>query len=394
MALQKKGVCRRFASIFVNCAPNHSRMFRLFLLILLLGVSGCRTARGPMALPSPEGISSGMLAPERLVASFPDVNQILSGTGRSTPIPLPSPISAPPRLREDPPAQLHYGDSWNTRDFRTGPRWTPADTVVLHLLSDQERYHLPAGKPISEFGPRGRSRHTGLDLKMDLGDSLFASFDGKVRFAGTYSGYGKAVLIRCYNGLELVYAHLSALSVEVNQTVNAGDLIGRAGRTGRATTVHLHLETRYKGEPFNPRLVFNHAQGMLRSATLILTPSSFKQYGNRLPDNELSFALQSELISRRVTGRSLSILSSEPESRIASQPAIQPQLAATGLEKPQESRAVPASQQGNSVIHTVQKGDTLYALARRYGTSIHAICSRNGITEKSVLRLGQKLQIL
>ncbi len=393
MALQKKGVRRRFASIFVNCAPNHSCMFRLFLLILLLGVSGCRTARGPVALPLSEGITSGMIAPERLVASFPDVNQIMLGVERSTPIPLPSPIAAPPRLREDPPAQFYYGDSWNNRDFRTGPRWNPTDTVVLHLLSDQERYHLPVGKPISEFGPRGRSKHTGLDLKMDLGDSLFASFDGKVRFAGTYSGYGKAVLIRCYNGLELVYAHLSDISVAVNQAVTAGDLIGRAGRTGRATTVHLHLETRYKGEPFNPRLVFNHAQGMLRTATLILTPSSFKQNGNRLPDNELSFALQSELISRRVTGPSPSILTSGPEMRMASQPHIQPQLVATELVTPQQTQAMTVAM-GNSVIHTVQKGDTLYALARRYGTSIHAICSRNGITDKSVLRLGQKLQIL
>ena len=394
MSLQKKGVSRGFASIFVNCAPNLCCMFRFILFFLLLGVSGCRTARGPMALSSSEGTASAMITPERVEAGFPDVSQILSGVERAKPIPLPSPISAPPRAREGRPAQIHYGDSWNNRAFRTGPRWIPSDTVALYLLADEERYHLPAGKPISEFGPRGRSRHTGLDLKMNLGDSLFASFDGMVRFAGTYSGYGKAVLIRCYNGLELVYAHLSSIGVKVDQVVRAGELIGRAGRTGRATTVHLHLETRFKGEPFNPRLVFNHAQGMLRSAVLVLTPSSFKLNGNRIPDGELSFAMQSELISRRVTGSSFSVLPSEPEVRIALQPDRQPQPAETLQVNPKPTDNKQDTSQPDALVHTVQKGDTLYALARRYGTSIHAICSRNGITEKSVLRLGQKLQIL
>ena len=320
-----------------------------------------------------------MLAPERPVAGFPDIEQFLSNTQRVRPL-TPHPVlPSPARLKEDPPALSIYGSLWDNRNFRIGPRWVPSDTVVLYLLADEERYYLPAGKPISEFGPRGRSRHAGLDLKMNLNDSIYASFDGKVRFAGIYSSYGKAVLVRCHNGLEVVYAHLNSISVSVNQNVQAGDLLGRAGRTGRASTVHLHLETRYRGEPFNPRLVFNQSKGMLQSPVVTLTPSSFKIYGNKIPDQELSFALQAELITRRVTGRAIAPEMAQPEVQLAK-----------GSENP--SQAEGTNQE--TVVHIVQKGDTLSALARKYGTSIHSICSQNGITVKSVLRLGQKLQIL
>ncbi len=320
-----------------------------------------------------------MLAPERPVAGLPDFEKFITNTERAKPL-TPQPVlPSPARLMEDPPALSIYGSLWDNKNFRSGSRWVPSDTVVLYLLANEERYYLPAGKPISEFGPRGRSRHTGLDLKMNLNDSVFASFDGKVRFAGTYSSYGKAVLVRCHNGLELVYAHLNSIAVSVNQIVQAGDLLGRAGRTGRASTVHLHLETRYKGEPFNPRLVFDQAKGMLQSPVLILTPLSFKLNGNKIPDQELSFALQAELITRRVTGRAIAPETAQPEVQLAAVAEI-------------PSEAEVAKQE--AVVHIVQKGDTLSALARKYGTSIHAICNQNGITATSVLRLGQKLQIL
>ena len=53
-------------------------------------------------------------------------------------------------------------------------------------------------------------------------------------------------------GLTTRYAHLSALSVDVGQSVAAGAIVGRVGATGRATGPHLHYETRIDGEPVDP----------------------------------------------------------------------------------------------------------------------------------------------
>jgi len=48
---------------------------------------------------------------------------------------------------------------------------------------------------------------------------------------------------------------------------------------------------------------------------------------------------------------------------------------------------------GSAVYHTIVSGDTLYALARRYGTTVSAICQLNGITVKTTLRPGKKLRM-
>ena len=65
-------------------------------------------------------------------------------------------------------------------------------------------------------------------------------------------GYGNLVIIRHDNGLETYYGHLSERMVEPNQWVEAGQIIGLGGSTGRSTGPHLHFELWYKGNPVNP----------------------------------------------------------------------------------------------------------------------------------------------
>ena len=68
--------------------------------------------------------------------------------------------------------------------------------------------------------------HNGLDLKVNIGDTIVAAFDGKVRIVKyERRGYGKYVVIRHDNGLETVYGHLSKQLVEENQLVKAGEVI-------------------------------------------------------------------------------------------------------------------------------------------------------------------------
>ena len=101
---------------------------------------------------------------------------------------------------------------------------------------------------------QGYSRwHHGIDIDADTGDPISAAGSGTVIYAGwNRSGYGNFVKIDHGNGYVTCYAHLSKIQVRVGQTVTAGEQIGTAGRTGRATGPHLHFEVRYHDAARNP----------------------------------------------------------------------------------------------------------------------------------------------
>ena len=146
-----------------------------------------------------------------------------------------------------------------------------SNRLDLRKLKDQEwAYPLPGCKVISNYGRRGRRMHTGVDLKTKAGDEIHAAFDGEVTQSGPYYGYGNYIVIRHFNGLETHYSHQSRNHVRKGQRVKAGEVIGRTGRTGRATTEHLHFEAVFKGRRFDPGLLFNHATHQLRAHTLVV----------------------------------------------------------------------------------------------------------------------------
>ena len=116
----------------------------------------------------------------------------------------------------------------------------------------------PSRTITSPFGPRWRRMHNGLDLKVEIGDTIRAAFDGKVRIVKYEArGYGKYIVIRHANGLETIYGHLSKQLVDPDQIVKAGEVIGLGGNTGHSTGSHLHFETRFLGIAINPALMFN-----------------------------------------------------------------------------------------------------------------------------------------
>ena len=126
-------------------------------------------------------------------------------------------------------------------------------------------YPLPGAKVISSYGARGRSSHSGTDLKTKPNDNILAAFDGEVVFSGSYYGYGNLVRIKHANGLETYYSHNSKNLVKVGDYVHAGDVVALTGRTGRATTEHLHFETRINGKHVNSNRFFNHDTHQLRT---------------------------------------------------------------------------------------------------------------------------------
>ena len=145
-------------------------------------------------------------------------------------------------------------------------------TIKFNELSDDEwAYPLPNAKVISYYGRRGGRSHTGVDLKTRANDNIYAVFDGVVTMSQHYSGYGKCIKIKHVNGLETLYSHNSKNLVNVGDRVRAGQLIALTGRTGRATTEHLHFECRVGGVIIDPTKLFDHQRHELRKKPLTFT---------------------------------------------------------------------------------------------------------------------------
>ena len=125
-------------------------------------------------------------------------------------------------------------------------------------------YPLPGAKVISAYGSRGGRQHSGTDLKTKPNDNILAAFDGEVVFSAPFAGYGNLVRIKHPNGLETYYSHNSKNLVKVGDRVKAGQVIALTGRTGRATTEHLHFETRVNGRYVNSNKFFDHVNHTIR----------------------------------------------------------------------------------------------------------------------------------
>jgi murein DD-endopeptidase MepM/ murein hydrolase activator NlpD len=249
------------------------------------------------------------------------------------------------------PSASLYEDTWGGENTR----------LRTNLLDIHQNYILPLqteGENMfvfpcinktyvcSFYGMRNGRMHTGMDIKQKLGDSIIAAWDGIVRMAQkNYYAYGNIVVIRHSNGLETLYAHLSDIHVKENQAVKAGELIGCAGKTGRATTEHLHFETRFLYEHFDPQTIIDFNTFSLYSDTLYVSNGKFSNQ---------NFLTQDSLKTEEII-----------------------------------SFEIPSSQN----IYIVKKGDTLYAIAKKYNIGINDICQLNNIEQKSMLYIGQKLKL-
>lgn len=149
-------------------------------------------------------------------------------------------------------------------------------SIHIHLDSlaaTDYSFPLPGGKVISPYG-RGGGRHTGVDIKTRANDTIRCAFNGIVRMSKPYSAYGNVIVVRHPSGLETVYSHNSKNLVQSGDTVKAGQPIALTGRTGRATTEHLHFETRINGQHFNPNILFNMKTEALRHECIRCTKNA------------------------------------------------------------------------------------------------------------------------
>jgi len=240
----------------------------------------------------------------------------------------------------------HISDS-SLRDKSYNHSSAPVDSSKISFYLDTAvlgSFHFPIqGKVISHFGYRGKRMHTGTDIKLTLGDTVCAAFKGVVTRSMHYYGYGILVVLQHPDNIETYYSHLSKAIVNVGDTVLSGIPLGLGGRTGRATTTHLHFEIRKNKKALNAEKLFDFENQIVRSLVIEKKPDKVKK----------------ESV----------IFSNEEDSLKSEIPQIAP------------------------IYHKIKKGDTLYSLAKSYGTTVDSICKTNGIRPKSILKLGTRLKM-
>lgn len=127
-------------------------------------------------------------------------------------------------------------------------------TVAACVSQPKGGYTSPVdGTVTSNFGPRKRNFHTGIDIAAPKYTEVRAVRGGKVAFRGRNKKYGRLLIIDHGDGTESYYAHLSRYHVRPGRRVKRGQKIGKIGRSGRATGYHLHFELRINGRPVDPR---------------------------------------------------------------------------------------------------------------------------------------------
>jgi murein DD-endopeptidase MepM/ murein hydrolase activator NlpD len=335
------------------------------------------------------------------------------------------------------PADELYGSSWNNKwvdPFR-------ADTMQIVFpdtcIVDFTAFVMPLMKDsvrvTSLYGPRRRRMHRGIDLKLQIGDTVYAAFTGKVRIRSfERRGYGNYLVIRHPNGLETVYGHLSQSLVDVNDIVQAGSAIALGGNTGRSTGSHLHFETRFLGQALNPSDLIDFETGMPYKDSYVFRNIAMNgrntniytatdeqiiyhivksgdtlgaiaaRYGTSVSElrrmNGLS-ASATLRIGRALRcgigkGSSATVVAAEdatPKAKAKSAASASPKV-----QQPSGKQIIASAAVGRDLsepaYYTIKAGDTLGGIARKYGISVSRLCELNNITQTTILKIGRSIR--
>lgn len=257
------------------------------------------------------------------------------------------------------PAYNLYQQYWDVNHLRSKVLEIPLANDRLMLLLVQEGNHnfvFPCtfGEISCAYGLTKRGDfHPGVDLTVEYQTLVKTCFDGVVRMAKPYGHYGLTVVVRHYNGLETVYAHLDKVCVKPGQMVNAGDVIGQTGHSGNVKDNTLHFETRFMNEHFNPELMIDFDEEDLLKNTLSLSSEDIR------------------------------VISTD-------QIGITPKTPAAPTT---QTRVPTTSENANATYHIVQKGETLYRISTLYHTTVDRILKLNNLDNPDKISEGQRLRV-
>lgn len=255
-------------------------------------------------------------------------------------------------VEQDSTVYSKYWDTTNIAAYKSVKIDSLPQSVAINLVDSLKSYRFPyVGRVTSRYGIRHRRAHNGIDIALKVGDTICSAFDGRVRFSkATDTGYGTLVIIRHDNGLETYHGHLSARLVEEGDRVVAGQPIALGGNSGRSTGPHIHFETRYYGQSFDPERIINFRTGELRRDSFLLSKNYFSIYSKYSQD----FNAEAE---RNAAEKKENELSAEKR------------------------------------YYKVRKGDYLGLIAKKNNTTVAAICRLNGIKSTTVLQIGRTLRV-
>ena len=266
-------------------------------------------------------------------------------------------------LAQSPSADLY--EDWNNQYAHRATALPDSFTIQLSNFC----MPTPSRVVTSNFGARWGRMHKGLDIKVYIGDTIRSAFNGKVRIVRYEpAGYGKYIVIRHNNGLETIYGHLSKQLVVENQEVRAGEVIGLGGNTGRSTGSHLHFETRLCGVALNPAVFFDFRNQDVTGDYYVFTKRNYEKdarEATRMRGKIGNGGYTPDQV-RGIAGMNTETAAREAENAMRSSSAKQ--------------------------YHKVAKGETLYSIARKRGTTVEALCKLNRIGKNKNVRPGQMLR--
>ena len=337
---------------------------------------------------------------------------------------FPRQIASYPSISEnyEIPSYSLYQRYWDTANLRSKMLEIPFsnDRLMLMLVQDANTpFVMPCqfDKIRTAYGEtKSGIFHPGIDLKTEPQTLVKSCFDGVVRMAYNYGDYGITVVVRHYNGLETVYAHLDKVCVKPNQIVKAGQVIGQTGTTGNTKECILHFETRFMNEFFDPEIVIDFDEEDVVQNNMALMSRDFNilpltDVGSWKPTASKPKAAAPDIQPEKTqpikteTEPQSKALNLDPDaqspeitehrnhseqSRSLDPDTQSPEI--TGQTVPQ-AKPKPQEQASEAVYHIVAAGETLSRISVKYHTTVDKILKLNNLKDADKIAEGQKLRV-
>jgi murein DD-endopeptidase MepM/ murein hydrolase activator NlpD len=335
------------------------------------------------------------------------------------------------------PADELYNSNWDT--LHVNPFISQKINFPESYTVNCSSFIMPIGSKeiniTSKYGIRRRRMHRGVDLKVQVGDTIRAAFDGKVRIKSyERRGYGYYLVLRHPNGLETVYGHLSKFLVKENDVVHAGAPIALGGNTGRSTGSHLHFETRFlgkdidpadiidfeNGEPYKDEYVFNNVKINGKKSNIYTssdnayaihrvkkgetlseiaqkygtTVNELCQLNNIINKSKLAIGQQIRFRTKQIKVQAAEevVKQTNTESNNTKTATTTDLKSNNGKSDKKIETPIEVVDPESPVYHEIKKGDTLFSLSKKYGISIEKLCQLNNFGDNTIIKVGQKIR--